>query len=96
MLTRIVKMEFQPEKVDDFITHFDSIKETLRSQPGCVSVMLLQDSSTSNRFFTYSVWLEERDLENYRQSPFFKEVWRYTKQLFNAKPEAWSVYALDI
>jgi heme-degrading monooxygenase HmoA len=42
-------------------------------------------------FFTYSFWETEQDLENYRQSALFDEVWTFTKKLFNDKPEAWSV-----
>jgi len=42
-------------------------------------------------FFTYSYWDSEKDLNNYRDSQLFKEVWSNTKILFNLKPEAWSV-----
>ncbi len=45
-------------------------------------------------FFTYSYWETEDDLENYRQSALFDEVWTFTKKLFNDKPEAWSVNKL--
>ena len=40
-------------------------------------------------------WESEEDLENYRKSELFTEVWDFTKQLFNDKPEAWSVDKLD-
>jgi len=42
-------------------------------------------------FFTYSYWKTEEDLENFRKSDLFKNVWSKTKPFFNAKPEAWSV-----
>ena len=45
-------------------------------------------------FFTYSYWDSENDLNNYRKSELFNEVWTFTKKLFNAKPEAWSVEKL--
>ena len=32
-----------------------------------------------------------KDLENYRNSALFKNVWAKTKVLFNDKPQAWSV-----
>ena len=32
-----------------------------------------------------------QDLENYRNSALFKNVWAKTKVLFNDKPQAWSV-----
>ncbi len=91
MFTRIVKMQFKSERVDEFVQHFDSVKEKVRNQPGCRSVVLYQDKFESNVFFTYSLWENESDLESYRKSDFFKEVWQHTKQLFVNKPEAWSV-----
>ena len=91
MFTRIVKMKFKADKAAHFIAHFDSIKEKVRGQEGCQSVLLLQDQIDSSLFFTYSVWNDTADLERYRKSDFFKGVWKETKQLFDGKPEAWSV-----
>jgi len=45
-------------------------------------------------FFTYSYWNDESDLENYRKSELFKNIWSATKKNFSAKPEAWSVHKL--
>jgi len=91
MFTRIVKMKFKQEKVPFFINHFNSVKEKVRNQPGCRSVILLQDKADATLFFTYSIWEKDSDLNNYRNSDFFKGVWQETKQLFDGKPEAWSV-----
>lgn len=88
---RIVKMEFQEEKINDFLTNFNAVKEKIRNTKGCRLLELYQDKNKSNIFFTYSYWSEEQDLENYRNSDLFKSVWAKTKPLFNAKPEAWSV-----
>jgi len=55
---------------------------------------LYQDKNNPELFFTYSYWETEIDLENYRNSELFYDVWQFTKQLFNAKPEAWSVNKL--
>jgi heme-degrading monooxygenase HmoA len=52
---------------------------------------LYQDKNNPSIFFTYSFWETEQDLENYRQSALFDDVWTFTKKLFNDKPEAWSV-----
>jgi len=91
MFTRIVKMEFKPERVADFIANFEKERNEVRNQPGCRSLVLYRDKTNTNVFFTYSVWEDESDLERYRNSDFFKGVWQFTKQLFNAKPMAWSV-----
>ena len=91
MLTRIVKMTFKKDKVAEFELHFNEIKDIIRNQLGCNSVVLYQDRTDSCVFFTYSIWNEEADLERYRNSDFFKKVWKHTKQLFAEKPEAWSL-----
>ena len=58
---------------------------------GCTHLELLNDTNTSNIFFTYSHWQTENDLNKYRKSELFKNVWGKTKVLFAAKPEVWSV-----
>jgi len=91
MLTRVVKMRFKKENVSDFVTHFESVREKVANQPGCSLVILFQDKKESNLFFTYSIWDDKKKLDQYRNSDFFKEVWLQTKQLFDGKPEAWSL-----
>ena len=91
MFVRIVKMSFEPTKVNDFLTMFNSKKEHIRNFKGCEFLELYRDKQHDNIFFTYSYWDEEQSLHNYRHSDLFISVWTETKQLFNAKPEAWSV-----
>ena len=91
MFVRIVKLSFHEENVAAFLENFESIKDRIRSAPGNRLLELYQDKNNKSIFFTYSYWETEADLENYRNSAFFDEVWGFTKKLFNAKPEAWSV-----
>ena len=91
MFVRIVKMSFQPEKIEEFLANFNTKKEFIRNSPGCQLLELYRDKSNSDIFFTYSYWDTEQDLENYRNSDLFKGVWAQTKVLFNDKPLAWSV-----
>lgn len=91
MLVRIVKMEFDPKKVEQFLEIFESSKHKISSQPGCTHLKLLRQSSPNNVFFTYSHWQHEDYLNQYRNSELFGKVWKSTKALFNAKPQAWSV-----
>ncbi len=91
MFIRIVKMEFQPEKVETFLQNFESVKEKIRHFPGCQHLELYRDKNHTNIFFTYSKWNEEADLENYRNSELFNSVWNVTKPMFSKKAEAWSV-----
>ncbi|RSC92303.1 putative quinol monooxygenase [Tenacibaculum singaporense] len=91
MFVRIVKMSFQPEKIEEFLNTFNSKKEFIRNSPGCRLLELYRDKTNPNIFFTYSYWDTEQNLENYRDSDLFKGVWAQTKVLFNDKPLAWSV-----
>lgn len=91
MLIRIVKMKFNPGKVDIFLENFNNNKERIRNFDGCRLLELYRDKNDSSEFFTYSYWESEAHLEAYRNSAFFKKVWAETKILFSDKPKAWSV-----
>ncbi len=91
MFVRIVKMSFHEENIIAFLENFDLMKSKIRNAQGNRLLELYQDKNDTCVFFTYSYWDTEEDLENYRQSALFNDVWAFTKKLFNAKPEAWSV-----
>ena len=74
-----------------FLDNFNVMKEHIRNAKGNQFLELYQDKNNKNIFFTYSYWKTEEDLNNYRKSALFDEVWSFTKKLFNDKPEAWSV-----
>ncbi|GGG51107.1 putative quinol monooxygenase [Bizionia arctica] len=95
MFVRIVKMSFDENHISDFLENFNLNKEQIRNFEGCRFLELYRDKTNTNIFFTYSYWNTEADLEAYRHSNLFKNVWSKTKPLFNAKPEAWSVEKLD-
>ena len=94
MFIRIVKMSFAEENVPAFLKNFELVKDKIRNATGNRLLELYQDKTNQCIFFTYSYWETEEDLENYRKSELFNEVWTFTKQLFNDKPEAWSVNKL--
>ena len=95
MLVRIVKLSFHQDKIPAFLENFELVKNQIRNFPGNRLLELYQDKTNASIIFTYSYWDSEEDLENYRKSELFTEVWDFTKQLFNDKPEAWSVDKLD-
>jgi heme-degrading monooxygenase HmoA len=84
-------MSFYQENIPAFLENFENMKEKIRNSQGNRFLELYQDKNNPSVFFTYSFWETEQDLENYRQSALFDEVWTFTKKLFNDKPEAWSV-----
>jgi len=91
MFVRIVKMSFHEENISAFLENFELMKIHIRNAPGNRFLELYQDKNNPSILFTYSYWETEADLENYRKSKLFDEVWTFTKKLFNDKPEAWSV-----
>ncbi len=84
-------MSIDKDKIEEFLSNFHQNKEKIRNFQGCQFLELYQDKNDDNIFFTYSYWNTEEDLENYRKSDFFQNVWSKTKILFNENPQAWSV-----
>ena len=91
MFVRIVKMSLHSKFIPEFQKMFEEKKALIRNSDGCNLLELYQDKNNPEIFFTYSYWENESDLENYRNSAFFKATWTQTKGYFNDKPEAWSV-----
>ncbi|MGZ3897455.1 MAG: putative quinol monooxygenase [Flavisolibacter sp.] len=94
MIIRIVKMVFREEEVKSFQQLFSERKSLIRDFEGCTHLELWQDTRHPQTFFTYSWWDSEAHLNAYRDSDFFEDTWKLTKQKFAAKPEAWSVQSL--
>ena len=90
MIVRIVKMTFELQHVTRFQELFEGWKPKIRSSAGCIHLELLHDVDDPRNFFTYSHWNCVEDLETYRHSPVFAEVWPRTKELFAAPAAAWS------
>tara|TARA_R110000850_G_scaffold18580_3_gene56818 strand:- start:19082 stop:19357 length:276 start_codon:yes stop_codon:yes gene_type:complete len=84
-------MRFQEDKIETFLKNFEENKNHIRNFEGNRLLELYQDKNDPRIFFTYSYWENESDLENYRKSELFGIVWKFTKDLFSDKPEAWSV-----
>ncbi len=93
-ITRIVKMTYKPEHINDFANYYNSIKSKVAGQPGCRGVKLLKEIGETGVFFTYSHWDSVEDLNNYRNTEAFGEIWPTVKNWFAAKAEAWSLNEL--
>ncbi len=91
MIKRIVKMTFREEEIAGFMANFEAHKAKIKAFPGCNHLELLRATDDSNIFFTFSIWDSPEDLEAYRHSDLFKGIWKVTKLMFDARPQAWSV-----
>ena len=45
MITRIVKLHFQEDRIDDFLAFFETIKWKVAKQADCYGMKLLQDKN---------------------------------------------------
>jgi len=90
MIIRIVKLQFETEKVQDFLSLFDTVVTKVNSFPGCYQMYMVRDIKNPNLFFTYSQWENEIALTNYRNSELFQSIWPTIKPWFSQKAEAWS------
>lgn len=89
-MVRIVKLTFKEEHFQDFLDHFEQVKNDINSFPGCKGMKLLKDKKKNGVVFTYSEWETDEDLENYRKSALFGGIWPKVKKWFDDKPYAWS------
>jgi len=85
---RIVKMTFNPERIDEFLKLFDEKSGRIRSFKGCQSLDLIRDTSSENVMTTISVWASEEALAVYRRSDVFNETWTVARSMFADRPEA--------
>jgi quinol monooxygenase YgiN len=93
MITRIVHLEFQEDRIAEFLAFFETIKQNVNSFPGCLGMKLYQDVAQPTVILTYSHWKNQDALEEYRKSETFGAVWTTIKPWFSKKPEAWTVNA---
>ncbi len=84
-------MTFKEEEISAFKANFEAKKDKIKAFPGCHHVELLQAKDDPKIFFTFSVWDGEDALDAYRHSDLFKGIWKVTKQMFDGRPEAWSL-----
>lgn len=89
-MIRIVKLTLDPNHLERFISHFDTVKTQINQFPGCLGMQLLTDQKQKGIVFTYSKWEDASALDNYRNSELFGKIWPTVKQWFIDKPEAWS------
>lgn len=88
-------MHFTPESVPAFLEHFERVKSDIRAFPGCTGLSLLQDKDTPAILFTYSHWVSEAALQEYRMSELFRDTWAYVRTLFDHRAAAWTVAELQ-
>lgn len=91
MIYRLVKLNFKLDTSNLFVDIFNEKYKQILSFPGCAQLEVWHDINDKNIVFTYSIWDSEEDLNNYRSSDFFNELWPTVKSLFKEKAEVWTL-----
>ena len=86
----MVRLTFSPEKVDAFDALYTLFEPRIQARPGCHMVRAMKVPGHPCQRATLSFWETQEDLDAYRKSTLFGEVWPATKALFAAPPEAQS------
>ena len=94
MIRRIVRLEFDPQRVAEFTAFFAQHRTTIATFPGCISLDIYKDAGLDHVYYTFSLWESEAALEAYRHSDTFNNLWSYAKQRFAGKPLAYSLVEL--
>lgn len=91
MIIRIVRMHFRGDSVKIFLEIFHQNKAAIRKVKGCTHLELLRDIQNPLVYTTLSHWESSGDLEAYRNSELFKDVWGRVKVLFSGPTQALSL-----
>jgi heme oxygenase (mycobilin-producing) len=84
-------MHFTSAGVAEFLEIFEKHKTEIRNFTGCTHLELLRDLEDPNCFTTLSYWNKQLDLDSYRKSRLFEEVWGQVKSLFAERSQAFSL-----
>ena len=96
MVKRIVLMELQPGTEIRFLEIFETVKQDIRAQRGCLGLELLRSSNDGKTsLWTISLWQSVDDLETYRASALFHKTWSEVKPLFSGRASAWTLTSVD-
>lgn len=94
MIVRVVKLTFSPATVGAFDALYTQFEARIQAHQGCQMVRAMKVQGQPCQRATLSFWETQEDLDVYRKSTLFGEVWPATKALFAAPPEAQS-YELE-
>ena len=84
-------MHFTEAGVAEFLDIFGKHKTAIRNFPGCSHLELLKDQDDGCCYTTLSYWDNKNNLDAYRKSALFEEVWGQVKSLFAERSQAFSL-----
>ncbi len=94
MIVRIVSLKCKPEDVDAFRLLLRQFMPRVLSAPGCLSLRIVGDVDKPTSFYTISAWRSVEDLDAYRNSPLFGDIWPRVRGMLRER--AWASTCEDI
>ncbi|MDP6350350.1 MAG: antibiotic biosynthesis monooxygenase [Chloroflexota bacterium] len=89
MILRLVGLPVEPGQVAEMERAFAMARPRIAALPGCQQVSLLRTGEGEEPdFLTLSVWDGRDDLEEYRRSDLFREIWPAIRATLRDKPWA--------
>lgn len=92
MIVRLVSLKFHPQHRERFLQLFEQVYPQIRARPGCLALHLVAEADGAADFLTISIWRSPEDLEAYRQSDVFGEVWPQVREMLRERPWAASYH----
>jgi len=92
MLVRIVQLHIQEAHINLFLNLYAAHQKAISTNEGCISLELLQQEGQADQVATLSHWKSEEYLNKYRNSEFFKTLWKQVKPLFASPAKAFSYH----
>lgn len=94
VLHRLVKLTFRPDATAAFRAILTEARPVILAQPGCFHMEAWEDLNDPTVYYTYSRWVSQVALDEYRSSKAFGRFWPRTKTLFAAPPQTVSAQRL--
>lgn len=75
MVVRFVSLRATPERQAELAEVVTTSAPVVRAVPGCRGLTILQDINDPLHYLTWSLWDSAADLEAYRRSAVYGQVW---------------------
>jgi quinol monooxygenase YgiN len=74
MIQATLKMDFTPQKIDEAVHILRSIIERIRTEPGCLSCSVYQDTDNEHLVVFEEKWRSDEDLQRHLRSECYQKV----------------------
>lgn len=91
MILRIVKIKIDEVKIDTFKLFMKNLRNEKLRLKGCLHFDYFHEKKNKNIYYTYTIWENEKHLNQYKKSELFKKVISTLNSLSIEEPRAWTI-----